>query len=82
MTKIGCEKLAKFSCILPYSEHIQVTQTRIEELYARLKELSSEREDKLDEHLKLFQFSREVEDLESWIADRELVALSQDIGQV
>ena len=59
-----------------------MTQTRIEELYARLKELSSEREDKLDEHLKLFQFSREVEDLESWIADRELVALSQDIGQV
>ena len=47
----------------------------------RLKELCGEREDKLDEHLKLFQFSREVEDLESWISDRELVALSQDIGQ-
>lgn len=65
----------------PESESIQNTQTRIKELYTRLKDLADERQGKLDENLKLFQFNREIQDLESWIADREFVAGSQDIGQ-
>lgn len=52
----------------------------MEQLYSRLKELAQERHEKLDESLKLFQFHREIQDLESWIADREVVASSQDNG--
>lgn len=68
-------------CLFFFSESIQNTQTRIKELYTRLKDLADERQSKLDENLKLFQFNREIQDLESWIADREFVAGSQDIGQ-
>lgn len=64
-----------------FSERIEATQSKLEELYATLLDLANERQGKLDENLKLFQFSREVQDLESWIADRELVASSEDIGQ-
>ena len=49
-------------------------------MYARLKELAEERQGKLDENLKLYQFNREVLDLESWIADRMVIASSQDMG--
>jgi len=63
------------------SEAIKTTQARIESQYSALKELADERQGKLDENLKLFQFNREVQDLESWIADREIVASSQDNGQ-
>ncbi|XP_065656363.1 spectrin beta chain, non-erythrocytic 1 isoform X4 [Hydra vulgaris] len=65
----------------PESEAAQLKQTRLEQLYLHIKELVSERRDKLDENLKLFLFQREVQDLESWIADREVIASSQDIGQ-
>ena len=50
-------------------------------MYANLKVLANERRGKLDENLKLFQYNREVEDLKSWIADRQTIASSQDIGQ-
>lgn len=63
------------------SESIQLTQSKIEDLYSQLKELANEKQGKLDENLKLFQFNREVEDLKSWIADREVIASSEDIGQ-
>ena len=71
----------KFYEFLFCSELVQSTKIRIEDLHVRLKELATERQGKLDENLKLHQFSREVQDLESWIADRQLVAGSQDIGQ-
>ena len=63
------------------SESIQNTQARIEDLYSQLKDLASEKQSKLDENLKLFQCNREIEDLKSWIADREVIAGSEDIGQ-
>ena len=43
--------------------------------------MASEKQSKLDENLKLFQCNREIEDLKSWIADREVIAGSDDIGQ-
>ncbi|KAI3352715.1 hypothetical protein L3Q82_020167 [Scortum barcoo] len=46
-----------------------------------LKDLSEERRGKLDERLRLFQLNREVDDLEQWIAEREVVAGSHELGQ-
>lgn len=43
--------------------------------------MAEERRGKLDETLKLYQLNREIDDLELWIADKEQVAGSQDIGQ-
>lgn len=64
-----------------FSESIQSTQTNLEDLHSRLKQLANEKQEKLDENLKLFQLNREMEDLKLWIADREVIASSQDIGQ-
>lgn len=56
-------------------------QSQADKLYAGLKDLAGERRAKLDEALRLFQLSREVDDLEQWITERELVASSQELGQ-
>merc|ERR1711970_1605699 len=50
-------------------------------LYAGLKDLAAERRAKLDDALKLFMLNREVDDLEQWIAEREVVAGSHELGQ-
>ncbi|XP_050677383.1 spectrin beta chain isoform X1 [Leptidea sinapis] len=65
----------------PLSEQISVKQSQVDKLYAGLKDLAGERRGKLDEALRLFQLSREVDDLEQWITERELVASSQELGQ-
>lgn len=56
-------------------------QSKVDKLYAGLKDLSEERQCKLDERLRLFQLNREVDDLEQWIAEREVVAGSHELGQ-
>eukprot|EP00795_Rhopilema_esculentum_P013447 gene13447-4319_t len=65
----------------PESSLIESTQRDLEKEYAELKELAEDRHSKLDENLKLYQFNREVEDLETWINEKEVVAGVQDIGQ-
>ncbi|GBP22289.1 Spectrin beta chain [Eumeta japonica] len=65
----------------PLSEQISVKQSQVDKLYAGLKDLAGERRAKLDEALRLFQLKREVDDLEQWITERELVASSQELGQ-
>ena len=50
-------------------------------MYAGLKDLAGERRAKLDEALQLFMLNREVDDLEQWISEREIVASSQELGQ-
>lgn len=54
---------------------------QVDKLYAGLKDLAGERRAKLDEALQLFMLNREVDDLEQWIAEREIVAGSQELGQ-
>lgn len=49
--------------------------------YAGLKELAEDRAKKLDHTYHHFLLSREVEDLEHWIAERDVVASSQEMGQ-
>nr|XP_057921393.1 spectrin beta chain, non-erythrocytic 1-like isoform X1 [Doryrhamphus excisus] len=65
----------------PDSERISLRQSQVDKLYASLKDLSEERQAKLDERLRLFQLNREVDDLEQWIAEREVVAGSHELGQ-
>lgn len=42
--------------------------------------MAGERRAKLDEALQLFMLNREVDDLEQWINEREMVASSQELG--
>jgi spectrin beta len=64
----------------PHGDQVAVKQSQLDKLYAGLKDLAGERRAKLDEALQLFMLNREVDDLEQWIAERELVAGSQELG--
>lgn len=65
----------------PYCDVVALKQSQLDKLYAGLKDLEGERRSKLDEALQLFMLNREVDDLEQWIAERELVAGSHELGQ-
>jgi len=65
----------------PKKEAIAVRIGQVDKLYAGLKDLATERRAKLDDALKLFMLNREVDDLEQWIAEREVVAGSHELGQ-
>merc|ERR1719277_792952 len=65
----------------PDSEAIAVRIGQVDKLYAGLKDLAAERRAKLDDALKLFMLNREVDDLEQWIAEREVIAGSHELGQ-
>lgn len=63
------------------SDQIAVRQSQVDKLYAGLKDLAQERRSKLEEVLKLYMLSHEIEDLMQWIAEREVVACSNELGQ-
>ncbi|GCB77492.1 hypothetical protein scyTo_0021106 [Scyliorhinus torazame] len=65
----------------PESEHISKQQSQIDRLYVSLKDFVEERKGKLEQHYWLFQLNREVDELEQWIAEREVVAGSPELGQ-
>ncbi|XP_072407098.1 spectrin beta chain, non-erythrocytic 1-like isoform X3 [Chiloscyllium punctatum] len=65
----------------PESDRITLRQSQVDKLYAGLKDLAEERREKLQEGLRLCQLKREVDDLEQWIAEREIVAGSHELGQ-
>lgn len=56
-------------------------QGQVDKQYAGLKELAEDRRRKLDHTYHHFLLSREVEDLEHWIAERDVVASAQEMGQ-
>jgi len=60
---------------------IALKQAHVDKLYASLKDLAGDRRLKLDEVLKLYMLNRDIEDLEQWIAEREVVAGSHELGQ-
>lgn len=66
---------------IPEADAVAVKQSQLDKLYAGLKDLAGERRARLDEALQLFMLNREVDDLEQWIAERELVAGSHELGQ-
>lgn len=65
----------------PDSELVSAKQTKVDKLYASLKDLVGERKVRLDELLKLYLLNRDIEDIEQWIAEREVVAGSHELGQ-
>ncbi|XP_032446801.1 spectrin beta chain, non-erythrocytic 4 isoform X2 [Xiphophorus hellerii] len=65
----------------PDSERISKRQSQIDRLYVSLKDLVEERKSRLEQQYWLYQLNREVDELEQWIAQREVVASSPELGQ-
>ncbi|XP_036392022.1 spectrin beta chain, non-erythrocytic 4-like isoform X2 [Megalops cyprinoides] len=65
----------------PDSEQISKRQSQIDRLYVSLKDLVEERKSRLEQQYWLYQLNREVDELEQWIAEREVVASSPELGQ-
>uniref|UniRef100_A0A8C3I977 Spectrin beta chain n=1 Tax=Chrysemys picta bellii TaxID=8478 RepID=A0A8C3I977_CHRPI len=65
----------------PDSEQISRRQSQADRLYVSLKDLVEERKAGLEQQYWLYQLSREVDDLEHWIAEKEVVAGSPELGQ-
>lgn len=66
---------------LTCSDQISKRQSQIDRLYVSLKDLVEERKCRLEQQYWLFQLHREVEELEQWIAEREISASSTELGQ-
>ncbi|VEL43910.1 unnamed protein product, partial [Protopolystoma xenopodis] len=64
----------------PEAETVAAKQSRVDKMYAGLRELCFERKARLDELLKLYNLLREILDLEAWIAERTMVASSHELG--
>ncbi|XP_075329145.1 spectrin beta chain, non-erythrocytic 4 isoform X5 [Odontesthes bonariensis] len=65
----------------PDCEQISKRQAQIDRLYVSLKDLVEERKSRLEQQYWLYQLNREVDELEQWIAQREVVASSPELGQ-
>ncbi|XP_062862945.1 spectrin beta chain, erythrocytic [Trichomycterus rosablanca] len=65
----------------PEGEAIIRRQGQVDKQFAGLRDLAEDRRKKLDHTYHHFLLSREVEDLEQWIAERDVVASSQEMGQ-
>ncbi|OWK49604.1 Spectrin beta chain, non-erythrocytic 4 [Lonchura striata] len=63
------------------SEQVSRRQSQVDRLYVSLKELLEERKVQLEQQYWLYQLNREVDELEHWIAEKELVAGSPELGQ-
>lgn len=63
------------------SDQIAVRQSQVDKLYAGLKDLAGERRGKLEEVFKLYTLHREIDDLLQWIAEKSVVAGSNEPGQ-
>ncbi|XP_046720321.1 spectrin beta chain, non-erythrocytic 4-like isoform X3 [Silurus meridionalis] len=74
-----CRQLLELSH--PDSDQISKRQSQIDRLYVSLKDLVEERKCRLEQQYWLFQLHREVEELEQWIAEREISASSTELGQ-
>ncbi|KAI1902683.1 hypothetical protein AGOR_G00018540 [Albula goreensis] len=65
----------------PDSEQLQKQQSMVDRLYISLKDLVEERKSRLEQQYWLYELKREVDELEQWIAEREVVASSHELGQ-
>ncbi|XP_057244125.1 spectrin beta chain, non-erythrocytic 4-like, partial [Malurus melanocephalus] len=63
------------------SEQVSRRQSRVDRLYVGLKELVDERKVHLEQQYWLFQLGRQVAELEHWMAEKEVVAGSPELGQ-
>uniref|UniRef100_A0A670J8Q2 Spectrin beta chain n=1 Tax=Podarcis muralis TaxID=64176 RepID=A0A670J8Q2_PODMU len=67
--------------LLELGEQISRRQSQVDRLYVSLKDLVEERKARLEQQYWLYQLSREVDELEHWIAEKEVVAGSPELGQ-
>ncbi|XP_051513041.1 spectrin beta chain, non-erythrocytic 4-like isoform X1 [Myxocyprinus asiaticus] len=65
----------------PDCEQISKRQSQIDRLYVSLKDLVEERKSRLEQQYWLYQLNREVDELEQWIAEKEVIASSTELGQ-
>ncbi|XP_067406754.1 spectrin beta chain, erythrocytic isoform X2 [Emydura macquarii macquarii] len=65
----------------PEGEQIIRLQGQVDKQYAGLKDMAEDRRHRLENMYHLFQLKREVDDLEQWIAERDVAASSQEMGQ-
>uniref|UniRef100_A0A3P9ALQ2 Spectrin beta chain n=1 Tax=Esox lucius TaxID=8010 RepID=A0A3P9ALQ2_ESOLU len=65
----------------PDGESVIRRQGQVDKQYAGLKDLAEDRRRRLDHVYHHFLLSREVEDLEQWIAEKDKTASSQEMGQ-
>jgi len=63
------------------ADSLSKRQMQIDKLYAGLKDLAQERRLRLEETVKLFMLHRDIDDLEQWIADKVIIADSNELGQ-
>lgn len=62
------------------SEQITKQQSHIDRLYVSLKDMVEHRKTKLEQQYWLYQLNKDVEELEKWITEREVVASSTELG--
>ncbi|XP_017695515.1 PREDICTED: spectrin beta chain, non-erythrocytic 2-like, partial [Lepidothrix coronata] len=65
----------------PDSDRLRARAAQVQRLYAGLCQLAGERRAALQGHHRLCQLRRDMDDLEQWIAEREVVAASRELGQ-
>ncbi|GAV05346.1 hypothetical protein RvY_15494 [Ramazzottius varieornatus] len=64
----------------PFANQVRSRQTQIERTYAGLKDLSTESRTRGADTMRLFLLQRDIDDLERWIAEKEVVANSHELG--
>ncbi|VDP23499.1 unnamed protein product [Soboliphyme baturini] len=64
-----------------FSDQIAIRQSQIDKSYAGLQDLCQERRQRLEGTLQLYNLHRQIDDLLQWIAEREVVAGSHELGQ-
>ncbi|KTG42054.1 hypothetical protein cypCar_00018406 [Cyprinus carpio] len=75
------EDYAETIGMLSQHEQISKHQSQIDRLYVSLKDLAQEKKSRLEQQYWLYQLNREVDELEQWIAEREVIASSTELGQ-
>lgn len=76
-------QLLTFSKI-SYKIHFSHASDRLQQLeqqYARLKSLNTDRHEKLEELVVLTEFRRSMDELERWIREKEQIASNEETGK-
>ncbi|ESO05968.1 hypothetical protein HELRODRAFT_105953 [Helobdella robusta] len=80
--QLGVQAEKLYGTLPEYTEQIKLKQRKLEVTYQNLKDLASEKKNRLNEFIKLYKLHFEIDDLEQWIAEKEVVvASSSDFGQ-
>uniref|UniRef100_A0A8C3V5V0 Spectrin beta chain n=1 Tax=Catharus ustulatus TaxID=91951 RepID=A0A8C3V5V0_CATUS len=65
----------------PDGERLRARAAQLQRLYSGLCHLAGDRRATLQGHHRLCQLRRDLDDLEQWISEREVVAASRELGQ-